>query len=547
VRYWRSSIAVFCVALLASLCVHLPIYEALGVLAEVMLNQPAPERAEPVEFELAPLGEAPEEPEPEPTARINPERPQPPPTPEPPRSEPPPRQARRPEPKAVPEPQVVVQKPAEPEPPKPEEQPEKLAITQKSDDPDVEPPPDARFIADEARRVEEETVARLRNMHQDANEPDPGRPSKSEEEAPGNDAEETEVADLREVQGSDERVPQEIEAEHRPRLPSEQTGGRREDPAVTRAPASSAASQQQDATRASGAESGGEEEVIVVDDGSGSFTIRRAPPGRGPGEAGGELQPGAPSPHRNDRRGAEARPGVNLRLSWSQFESTFGAEDLRAQRQAYLEQRRSRRRGSNRTRQWKKFRAAIENFVPNVRPGNQTALNAAASPFAHYLATVHRRIHREFAHKFLRGLPIAGGPEADRTLHTKLEIVINGDGSLHKVGVAKTSGYLPFDFGAFNSVTRAAPFPAPPRKILSGDGRVYVHWGFYRNERQCGTFNARPFILPNPPGTPKPGNGPLQDPGLNPMPGLQRQGRRDGGGSGKEGGLHAHAHGLRRE
>jgi hypothetical protein len=238
---------------------------------------------------------------------------------------------------------------------------------------------------------------------------------------------------------------------------------------------------------------------------------------------------------------------VNLRLSWSQFESTFGAEDLRAQRQAYLEQRRSRRRGSNRTRQWKKFRAAIENFVPNVRPGNQTALNAAASPFAHYLATVHRRIHREFAHKFLRGLPIAGGPEADRTLHTKLEIVINGDGSLHKVGVAKTSGYLPFDFGAFNSVTRAAPFPAPPRKILSGDGRVYVHWGFYRNERQCGTFNARPFILPNPPGTPKPGNGPLQDPGLNPMPGLQRQGRRDGGGSGKEGGLHAHAHGLRRE
>jgi hypothetical protein len=31
--------------------------------------------------------------------------------------------------------------------------------------------------------------------------------------------------------------------------------------------------------------------------------------------------------------------------------------------------------------------------------------------------------------------------------------------------------------------------------IRSPDGRAYVHWGFYRNNRQCGTFNATPFIL----------------------------------------------------
>ena len=27
------------------------------------------------------------------------------------------------------------------------------------------------------------------------------------------------------------------------------------------------------------------------------------------------------------------------------------------------------------------------------------------------------------------------------------------------------------------------------------DGRIYLRWGFYRNWRQCGTFNAEPFIL----------------------------------------------------
>jgi TonB family protein len=198
-------------------------------------------------------------------------------------------------------------------------------------------------------------------------------------------------------------------------------------------------------------------------------------------------------------------------LSWSQFEHTFGAEELEAQRAAYIEQRKSTAAGHSRQRMWKEFRAAIENFVPNVQPGSQTALNAAADPFANYLAVIHRRIHEEYAFGFLRGLPIAGGPFSDPSLHTELEIVINGDGSVHKVGVAESSGFLPFDYGAFNAVMRAAPYPQPPRKILSGDGRVYVHWGFYRNERQCGTFNARPYILPHPGGTPAPGQGPLRD------------------------------------
>ena len=48
-------------------------------------------------------------------------------------------------------------KPRPPMPPP--EDTEKLAVTQKSDDPDVERPEDARFVAEENRRVEEETVA----------------------------------------------------------------------------------------------------------------------------------------------------------------------------------------------------------------------------------------------------------------------------------------------------------------------------------------------------------------------------------------------------
>jgi hypothetical protein len=351
-------------------------------------------------------------------------------------------------------------------------------------------------------------------MHRDDTPQSAASAEQATEEDRAGDAAEDEVADLRNVEGEEERAPDVREAEHRPMQASEPSAGAREAAAVTAAAqASQAPSEQVTPQQATGApQTGGEPEPIVINDGSGSFTIRSVPVGKGPDAEGGDQDPGRPTPHRHSHAGSKAQEGLDLALSWSQFEATFGAEQLREQRQAYLAQKRSHAAGHARKESWRKFRSAIENFVPYVRPGNQTALNAAASPFASYIAAVHRGIHREFVFKFLRDLPLAGGPFGDRSLHTKLEISINGDGSLHHVGVVRSSGFLPFDYGAFNSVNDAAPFPKPPRSILSGDGRAYVHWGFYRNERACGTFNASPFIMPNPPGTPdkrerQPGDG----------------------------------------
>jgi hypothetical protein len=44
-------------------------------------------------------------------------------------------------------------------------------------------------------------------------------------------------------------------------------------------------------------------------------------------------------------------------------------------------------------------------------------------------------------------------------------------------------------------VTSAAPYESTPEAIRSVDGRIYLRWGFYRNWRQCGTFNVEPYIL----------------------------------------------------
>src|SRR5690606_6136724 len=130
------------------------------------------------------------------------------------------------------------------------------------------------------------------------------------------------------------------------------------EPAPATAP--EVASREREQTRAAGSpETGGE--TMVVEDGTGTFVIRKAPVGQGPANAGGPMRPGAPSPDRDDQGRTRAQAGANLRLSFSDFEQTFGADELRAEREAYIAQRKSRTRGQNRQQSWRKFRAAIEN------------------------------------------------------------------------------------------------------------------------------------------------------------------------------------------
>ncbi len=391
-----------------------------------------------------------------------------------------------------------------------------------SQDPSVESSPDARFVADEASRVEEETVASLRSYSMDAREVEAGEslePSDAEE--PGN-ADTQQSAEHREREGNESRFATEEEANMERTAEDEQattlphrTATDRAGEAPRQRPRGSG-EQTQRAERAQ-REGGGEQwEAVTLSDGEGTFTVRRRvrPDGEGEGNGGGEARVARRGRRGRDRarrgrlgrRGSgRGQGGPDLRLSWNQFEQVLGDERLREERERYVRERLSKQRGrgEERQRRWADFRAAIENYVSDVRPGNQTALNAAASPFASYIAAVHRRLHRHFAERFIANLPGgAGNPFNDMSLRTKLEIVFNGDGSIHRVGVVRTSGLMPFDYGAYNAVMSGQPYPAPPQSIRSGNGKVYLHWSFYRNARQCGAFNAEPFLLPNPPGAP---------------------------------------------
>ena len=193
--------------------------------------------------------------------------------------------------------------------------------------------------------------------------------------------------------------------------------------------------------------------------------------------------------------GKKGLPGLNTNMAFQDYERIMGKDKVDDERQV------AARKMSSKKGRWERkldaIKSSLENFVPDVKPGNQTALKTRAHPFALFIARMHRRIHELWGFGFLEDLDEKGAnyPLNDPNLWVNLEVSVNPDGSLHKVTIAKTSGKTEFDVAAVDTVISSGPFDATPEAIRSVDGRVYLRWGFYRNWRQCGTFNVEPYIL----------------------------------------------------
>lgn len=223
---------------------------------------------------------------------------------------------------------------------------------------------------------------------------------------------------------------------------------------------------------------------------------------------GGEKEPGVLAMRGIEGRGkvteqgADARkagkkgtPGIHTPLSFTDYERIMGKEKVDNERQI------AARKMTSKKGRWERkleaVKSSLENFIPDVRPGNQTALKTRAHPFALYIARMHRRIHELWGFGFLEGLDErpANDPLNNQDLWVNLEVSLNTDGTVHKVTIAKTSGRTEFDVAAVDTILSAAPYDQTPEVIRSVNGRVYLRWGFYRNWRQCGTFNVEPYIL----------------------------------------------------
>jgi hypothetical protein len=412
--------------------------------------------------------------------------------------------------------------PAEPAKPPPElelPKPNAIAVKQHVEDEHQKDNPDAKYISDKTNRVAEETRARITSTDQDEKKPSPGAAPSGPKEDPGNSEEthvrqDTDQPGLRAfAPGGSERADSTRTTASTP-APKAGKGGATAPGAPgsqLAKPEAKAIAESQDrnqSAKAATPESAGSPEVVASNDGS--FSISRpetATPEQRARKAKKKLPPRRPrSILESIGLGAAGRTanGVALNLTPNMAVAAVGSDEMSRLRRADGERRRSQHRGSWATPSFERYRSAIENYVPSVKPGNQTALNTAAVPFAAYLNQIHSRIHPIFADQFLDSLEHlpASHPMNDQTLVTALEIVVEREeGRLVRRGVTRTSGITAFDISAIAAVERAAPFGTPPAEIVSPDGNVYLHWEFRRDGMACSTLFAHPFILR---GEPKP-------------------------------------------
>ncbi len=428
--------------------------------------------------------------------------------------------------------------------------PNKIAVKQHVEDEKQPDNPDANFIADKANKVAEETRATITSTDQDAPKPTPGSSPSGPKEQPGN-SEESRVAQDTEQAGEKLIAPGGSESDKAERATASTPIPKSGKEASAAAPGPAGAQKQETAkpspaqsedrdqsARGATPEKLGAPDVVASSDGA--FSVAKpeaATPEQKARKAKKKLPPRKPrSLIEAMGLGAAGRTpgGVALNLTPNMAQESIGADELSRLRRADGERRRSQHRGSWAAPGLERYRSAIENYVPSVKPGNQTALNTAAVPFASYLNQIHNRIHPIFADGFLGSLERlpASHPMNDQRLITALEIVVDREeGRLVRRGVTRTSGVTAFDISAIAAVERAAPFGTPPSEIVSPDGNVYLHWEFRRDNMACSTMFAHPYILnvqpkpaPLPTPTPQP---PFRGPDDEKAPAGERHGQRE--------------------
>jgi hypothetical protein len=366
--------------------------------------------------------------------------------------------------------------------------------------------PDAQRLATTANKVDVETMARDRSLDQDMAHPTSGTNTAGPKELIGHsDTDKAKSGQTEEQDGDPRRAPGEsakysTDSSHEaPKPPADAPHG-----PVAGGPQGGGAPQLLAPQAASPGNVGGSgapsPDGVTSPNGGWSMDPSRAG-GSGAGNGAGDpskkqayvpnvRNPGLPIPN--------APPGPLQALGgYQQFENAIGAENLRKEREAIGKKIRAEQPGRMDTNKFARWRPAIENYDPSVKLGDETSLNAAASPFADYLHDIHNRLHPIFGDEFLGSGVASGAGLDDMTLVTHVEVVLSRDeGKIVKMGVTKQSGNTIFDAVALESLDRASPYGKAPDAIVSPDGLVYLHWEFHRDPFDaCSTRNAHGILL----------------------------------------------------
>lgn len=115
--------------------------------------------------------------------------------------------------------------------------------------------------------------------------------------------------------------------------------------------------------------------------------------------------------------------------------------------------------------------APNNDYLPNVRPGDRTQLNAKEFKFASFWHRVQRQVEPFWASNVRSAAP---GQIQKRDYMTRVNLVLAADGSLVGVEIVKSCGVPAWDRAVVEAFTEAAPFLNPPAALVEEDGNIHM-------------------------------------------------------------------------
>jgi hypothetical protein len=120
-------------------------------------------------------------------------------------------------------------------------------------------------------------------------------------------------------------------------------------------------------------------------------------------------------------------------------------------------------------------------YLPEVRPGEETALNTAEFVFYSFYKRVQESIipvwNRE-VNNYLKSKPEIMENLRKRDYITELEAFFTPEGVFTKAVILKSSGVSALDNSPGLAFSENSPFDNPPKQMISSDGYIRMKWRF---------------------------------------------------------------------
>jgi TonB family protein len=120
----------------------------------------------------------------------------------------------------------------------------------------------------------------------------------------------------------------------------------------------------------------------------------------------------------------------------------------------------------------------VHDFLPNIKIGDKTYINALAHPDVQYFT----RLKRIFRLRFDPREPLVRHFRSNRVIvgqvNVSMAMEVSSTGQLTNLFVLKSSGIPDYDREALRTVRQSAPFSAPPKDIQGKDGVLRMTWNF---------------------------------------------------------------------